>query len=91
MAEEKQHYVWQHYLRAWSNKKGRVWFKRNGYEPGMVNPKKIMAERGFYKLQQLNEHEANLIRSFIDHGGYSDLREIHREILEFFRLHTQRE
>ena len=84
MAEEKQHYVWQHYIRAWCNNKGQVHFKRKGQGTRVTNTRKIMVERGFYKLHQLDEPDIKLIEWFVERSGSPALRQTHRQLVEMF-------
>lgn len=86
MADPRQHYVWRHYLAAWSNNKGQVHFLRPGQEPRVANPKRLMAEKGFYKLEQLDRHDIEFIEIYIEHIGPPDLRQHHRELLRIFAL-----
>ena len=86
MASDNQHYVWQHYVRAWCNSKGRVHFKRKGDDPLVTNPKNIMAEKGFYKLQELDRLDLGLLENYIEHSGSPSLRQTHRELLKMFVL-----
>lgn len=86
MASDNQHYVWQHYVRAWCDNKGRVHFKRKGNDPLVTNPKNIMAEKGFYKLRELDRLDLRLLESYIAHSGSPSLRQTHRNLLRMFVL-----
>ncbi len=60
---KKQHYVWQHYLKAWSVN-NKVWCKRNGviFNTPTHN---IAQERFFYESIQLNKYEIDFIHDLI--------------------------
>lgn len=56
---KRQHYVWQHYLKAWTYK-GKLWCKRNNeiFNTATIN---IAQERYFYEAIPLNKAELELI------------------------------
>ena len=86
MADQRQHYVWRHYIEAWGNDKGLVHFWRNGQEPRMTNPANVMVERGFYKLHRLDKPDMELIETFIEHTVSPDLKQRHRQLAGMFAL-----
>lgn len=86
IAGDNQHYVWQHYVRAWCNNKGLVHFKRKGQDPLVTNPRNIMAEKGFYKLQELDRFDLELLENFIKYTGSPDLKQHHRQLVEMFAI-----
>jgi hypothetical protein len=86
MIKHRQHYVWQNYLRAWCNAEGFVHFSRNNEEPRITNPKNVMVERHFYRLQPLTDSDIEYLRLYIQHSGTSDLRSHHLELLRSFAI-----
>lgn len=84
MAEPRQHYVWRHYIDAWSNSKGQVHFLRPGQKPRLANPAKIMVEKGFYKLHRLDIQDLELLETYIEHTGSPDLRQHHRQLARMY-------
>lgn len=61
--KKKQHYVWKHYLKPWSQK-GQIWCNRNGktFHTSLEN---IGQKRYFYKAEKLNDFEINIVKSVI--------------------------
>ena len=90
MADPRQHYVWRHYIDAWSNDKGQVRFLRPGQEPRMANPAKIMVEKGFYRLHRLDKRDLELLEIYIEHTGSPDLREHHRQLAGMYTFAVNR-
>jgi hypothetical protein len=60
---KKQHYVWQHYLRAWSID-NQLYCKR-GNSIFRTSTENVAQERYFYEAVQLNETEILLVRNII--------------------------
>jgi len=60
---KKQHYVWQHYLRAWSID-NQLYCKR-GNSIFLTSTENVAQERYFYEAVQLNETEILLVRNII--------------------------
>jgi hypothetical protein len=71
------HYVWQHYLKPWTDGNGKIICKRNGkiFAPGTNT---IAAENFFYKLNPLTVDEFKFIRKVF----FSDINKIVLEIDE---------
>jgi hypothetical protein len=58
----RQHYVFQHYLRAWAVD-GKVWTRRRDNKKVFnAGTNKVAAERHFYKLQPVTTEDLTLIR-----------------------------
>ena len=61
-----QHYVWQKYLEPWF-KDGKIICLRNKKDIIQTNPRNIASQRYFYKINNLNYHDCQLIRKiFVD-------------------------
>ncbi|HDR7625120.1 DUF4238 domain-containing protein (plasmid) [Bacillus mycoides] len=64
-----QHYVWRHYLTAWTDESEQLVCLRNG-NLFSINPKKIAKERDFYRLRNLSQKEiAIILHGFINGKG----------------------
>lgn len=61
--KKKQHYVWKHYLKPWSEN-GQIWCNRNGniFKTSLKN---IGQQRFFYKAEKLNEFEFSIVKCVI--------------------------
>lgn len=60
--KHRQHYVFQHYLKAWETD-GKVWARRHR-EKKVFHPttRNVAVEKHFYKLQPVAEEDLALIR-----------------------------
>ena len=73
-----QHYVWQHYLRAWTNSK-KLWCKRvDNPEPFNTSPRNIGAQRFFYEFQQLSWGDITYLKALISRASSPRLRELNQ-------------
>lgn len=61
---KKQHYVWQHYLKAWTID-GKIWCKRNNLQFN-TSTENIAQERYFYEAKPLSSEEITLICRLIE-------------------------
>ncbi len=89
MTKHRQHYVWQHYLRAWCNSAGLVHCSRNKQEPITINPKNVMVERHFYKLQYLTQPDLDHLIWFIENHGSPNSIPHYRKFIELIALATK--
>lgn len=64
MITRRQHYVWQKYLKAWSNKKSQIWWLRAGIIL-KSNTLNVALEKDFYKLKQLSEQEIKYLEILV--------------------------
>jgi hypothetical protein len=60
---KKQHYVWQHYLRAWTID-NQLYCKRED-SVFRTSTENVAQERYFYEAKQLNDNEILFVRNFI--------------------------
>ncbi len=84
MIKHRQHYVWQHYLKAWCNADGLVHYSRNKKEPSTANPKNLMVERHFYKLQRLTAPDIEYLKHYIQKTVSPDLKSYYQELINLF-------
>ena len=61
--KKKQHYIWRHYLKPWTND-NKIWCKI-GNRIFQTSPVNIGAETYFYEAHELNELEKYMILSYI--------------------------
>ncbi|WP_152565190.1 DUF4238 domain-containing protein [Methylobacter sp. BBA5.1] len=61
---KKQHYVWEHYLDAWSIN-GKIWCKRND-SVFHTSTENVAQERYFYETEPLTENETTLLLRVIN-------------------------
>ena len=61
--KRKQHYVWQHYLSAWTNSKNQIWcLRKDGSRPFPTGTDNIAHRAYFYKIQELNDSDIACVR-----------------------------
>lgn len=89
MTKHRQHYVWQNYLGAWCNPNGLVHYSRSKQEPCTTNPKNVMVERHFYRLQPLTEQDIDFLIWYVQDYGPPDLKHTHQTLIELFVLVTE--
>lgn len=82
MKKRKQHYVWEHYLKAWAVA-GRVWCQRGEtrFRPSTDN---VANERDFYRLKEMSAFDLQVVEAMIDRMG-EPLREGARGWIPNFR------
>jgi hypothetical protein len=81
-----QHYVWQHYLRAWCAPK-KIWCKRiDRPEPFSTSPRNLGAERFFYEFYELTPDDLAYIESVIAQSNDEGLRKLNRGWVESFQM-----
>ena len=86
MKKRKQHYVWQHYLKAWAVD-GSVWCQR-GEARFRASTDKIANEAHFYRLKEMSALDLRFIEALIDRMG-QHLREGARGWIPSFRVFHQ--
>jgi hypothetical protein len=82
MKKRGHHYVWQHYLKSWSNHSQLYCLRHNKIFPS--NTKNIGKKRDFYKLKCLSEKEIDLLKSLIKPMSQNELKNIHEGWLDIF-------
>lgn len=81
-----QHYVWQHYLRAWTKRK-KLWCKRvDNPEPFNTNPRNIGAQRFFYEFQQLSNDDITYLEAVISRATSPRQRELNQGWIDIAQL-----
>jgi hypothetical protein len=79
-----QHYVWRHYLRAWSIKDVIYCMRKNVvFKSSLMN---IAHEKYFYKLQELTLIEKDLIRKLAINPSPQFLKPLHENFLRDFTI-----
>ena len=80
-----QHYVWQHYLRAWAAPK-KIWCKRiDQSEPFATSPRNVGAERFFYEFQELTPDDLAYVETVIAQSNDEGLRKLNRGWIASFQ------
>lgn len=84
MKKRKQHYVWRHYLRAWSSDE-KIFCLRNGviFRSNLMG---VANKRDFYKLKELNEDDVEFVKILAIEQSTPFLKEVHLRTLESFTL-----
>lgn len=82
MKKRKQHYVWQHYLDAWTIN-GRLFCLRNGtiFPTNTLN---VGQQRDFYRLQELMPNDILLIKLLFVNASPPCLQPLHNQLLDGF-------
>jgi hypothetical protein len=80
-----QHYVWQHYLRAWAAPK-QIWCKRLGQaEPFATTPRNVASQRFFYEFHELTDRDCIYLEQLISRSNDDGLRELNRGWVRYFQ------
>lgn len=80
-----QHYVWQHYLRAWCMPK-KIWCKRTDRpEPFNTTPRNVGAERFFYEFHELTLDDLTYLDTLISRSNDDGLRKLNRGWIDSFQ------
>ncbi len=80
-----QHYVWQHYLRAWATQK-KLWCKRiDADEPFATTPRNIGAERFFYEFHELTPDDIAYLNLVISQSNDDRLRTLNQGWIDSFQ------
>lgn len=82
MKKRGHHYVWQHYLKSWSNH-SQLYCLRNK-KVFHSNTKNVGKKRDFYKLKNLSKKEIHLLKSLIKEMSQNGLKNIHEGWLDIF-------
>ncbi|MEL7608814.1 MAG: DUF4238 domain-containing protein [Bacillota bacterium] len=84
MKKRKQHYVWKHYLEAWTVD-GQLFCLRdkNIFPTNLIN---IAQKRDFYRLNELTENDIALIKLLWIDTSPPLLRPLHMDLLNGFNL-----
>ncbi len=87
----RQHFVWQHYLKAWSNAdtdKIFVYLKSENKIKD-IKPTNVGLQRDFYKLDKLSKNEIRFVKHTIDKMALDYEKELLHKLVDMFqRLHS---
>lgn len=88
LKKRKQHYVWQHYLQAWTNDNRQLFCLREGkiFSSPTIN---IGQQRDFYRLKELTENDIALIKLLYVNNSPAFLQPLHLQLLDGFTLAFQ--
>jgi len=81
-----QHYVWQHYLRAWGAPR-KIWCKRADQpEPFQTTPRNVGAQRFFYEFHELTPDDLAYLHQVISKSNDAKLRDLNRGWIDSFQM-----
>lgn len=80
--KRKQHYVWEHYLTAWSTR-GQVWCQR-GESRFCATTDKVGQRRDFYRLKEMSVRDLELVQQLVLTKMDPELRELARGWIPHF-------
>lgn len=81
-----QHYVWQHYLRAWCAPK-KIWCKRiDQSQPFDTSPRNVGAKRFFYEFHELTCDDLAYLEAVISKSNDEELQKLNRGWIESFQM-----
>jgi hypothetical protein len=86
---KKQHYVWQYYLKPWTNN-GKIYCYRQSETQidkriFVTGTKAIASETYFYRSSRLSEVDLKYVDSIIGKAASDELRELHRGTVDMFQ------
>lgn len=84
MKKRKQHYVWEHYLKAWSVD-GQVWCRRGSERRFRTSTDNIAHRRDFYRLEEMSERDVQVVETLIAPMS-EEAKSSARVLLTCFRL-----
>jgi len=82
MKKRRHHYVWRHYLRAWSDNE-QIWCSRSK-KVFLSNLMNIGQERDFYRLKDLTTQEIEVLTLLIGANQSEMLRKLNHGWIELF-------
>lgn len=82
MKKRKQHYVWRHYLRSWSENE-KIFCLRDGkiFESNLMG---VANKRDFYRLKELNLDDIKFIKKFAIDPSPPHLQKLHYNLIKQF-------
>jgi len=80
MKKERQHHVWQHYLKSWANEDGQVFCLSDG-RIFSTGTNVLAVERDFYKLSKTTPEDIKLLRWLIVDNATPDAKRMHEKFL----------
>ncbi len=84
MKKRKQHYVWEHYLRAWATN-GQVWCSTRGRR-FLSSTENIAQERDFYRLKEMSERDLQWVEKLVIEQATGPLSDLARGWVPHFNL-----
>jgi hypothetical protein len=82
---KKQHYVWQYYLKPWTNKGQLFCYRQKERKMFRAGTKGVATETYFYRLEPLSPQDEEYINKIINQASIEELRELNRGTLEMFQ------
>ena len=87
--KHRHHYVWKHYLNAWTDTKNKIWlYQKGNYLNTTTN--NVALVNDFYAIRELSQADINFIILTEIDGTNKDLRQLQFEWLSFFTFPQSR-
>jgi hypothetical protein len=83
--KKKQHYVWQHYLRPWTNDEQIHCYRSAAKHFLKTGTSSIANQTYFYQSHRLTPEELKYVELLINKAADEDLKELHRGTLRMFQ------
>ncbi len=83
---KNQHYVWQHYLNAWTVDGTFCCYRQRDKKLFATQPKVVASESYFYEVQQLTDADNKFLEDVISQAADEHLRELNRNYVKLTQL-----
>src|SRR6266480_2283573 len=83
---KNQHYVWRHYLGAWSETGTFCCFRHRDRKLFQTQPKAVASETYFYEAQRFTNGDREYLEIFISSMKDERLRKLNRDYLKLTQL-----
>jgi Protein of unknown function (DUF4238) len=80
--KKKQHYVWQRYLRLWTEKEKIYCYRKYENKLFDTNTGSIANETFFYRIDRLSKADLTYVEMLISRAARPELRELHHGTIE---------
>lgn len=86
---KNQHYVWRHYLNAWTVDSSFCCYRQKDKKLFKTQPKAIASETYFYEIQQLTDGDMAFLEDIISRTTNERLRELNRDYVKMTQIPFQ--
>ncbi|MCR1344894.1 DUF4238 domain-containing protein [Acidithiobacillus ferrooxidans] len=86
---KNQHYVWRHYLNAWTVDSSFCCYRQKDKKLFQTQPKAIASETYFYEIQQLTDGDMVFLEDIISRTTNERLRELNRDYVKMTQIPFQ--
>ncbi|TGN20640.1 DUF4238 domain-containing protein [Leptospira idonii] len=84
--KRRQHTVWKHYLKPWTDRDGQIFCSRNRKDVFKASLENVGNIRDFYKPHKLNSDEINLLRHLFINKSPDYLKKLNEDWIKFFTI-----